>query len=147
MRTLTGKDYIIPSLALVSIIVLLIIGPVPQNLSYHSFADQRSAFGIPNFLNVVTNLPFAWIAFMGFRIMKNSRERKLKQIVFLLFSGFLLLTFGSGYYHLWSNNETLIYDRIPITIILMSFFAFIIYDCISQKKGILLSLFSTLSGY
>jgi hypothetical protein len=38
-------------------------------------------------------------------------------------------------YHLWPNNETLVYDRIPIVIIVVSFFAFIIHDLISIKKG------------
>lgn len=62
-------------------------------------------------------------------------EKEIKQISFTLFTAFLLLTIGSSYYHLRPNNETLVYDRIPIVIILMSFFGFIIYDCIDYTKG------------
>ena len=58
---MTKKDYIIPSLGLLCVIGLVINGPIPQQQSYHNFADQREILGIPNFLNVITNLPFAII--------------------------------------------------------------------------------------
>src|SRR6202030_1202754 len=37
---------------------LVLLPPIPQDQSYHQFADQRTIFGIPNFWNVVSNLPF-----------------------------------------------------------------------------------------
>jgi hypothetical protein len=126
---------IVPLLALLSILVLLMHGPIPQDLGYHDFADQRTMFRIPNFLNVVTNLPFIIIGIAGLKIVSATKETKLKVMSNVLFIGFLLLTFGSGYYHLYPNNETLVYDRIPIVIIFMSFFAIIIYDCLNPSKG------------
>ncbi|MEJ7830980.1 MAG: hypothetical protein WKF91_22430, partial [Segetibacter sp.] len=65
--------------------------------------------------------PFAVIAIFDLWQVKNIREKKLKNIIVTLFTDFLLLTFGSGYYHWQPNNETLVYDQIPITIVLMSF--------------------------
>ena len=59
----------------------------------------------------------------------------MKHITTVLFASFLLVTIGSGYYHLWPSNETLVYDRIPILIIVLSFFAFIIHDFIGIKQG------------
>ncbi len=133
---MSKKDYIIPSLALLCVIALLFVKPIPQDQNYHHFADQRMFFGIPNFLNVITNLPFAIFGLPGLWIVRDIKETKLKHISFTMFTGFLLLvTLGSGYYHLWPGNETLVYDRIPITIILMSFFSFLIYDLIDRKKG------------
>jgi hypothetical protein len=38
--------------------VVLFLPPIRQDLSYHSFADQREFRAIPNFWNVVSNLPF-----------------------------------------------------------------------------------------
>ncbi len=129
------KDYIIPSLALLCILALLFNGPVPQDQNYHNFADQRKALGIPNFLNVITNLPFAIVGLWGLKVVRSVKEKALHHICFTLFTGFLLLTIGSGYYHLWPKNETLVYDRIPMVIIFMSFFAFIIHDRIDPRKG------------
>jgi hypothetical protein len=45
-------------LIVVSLAGLLPLPPLLQDQSYHQFADQRELFGIPNFWNVVSNLPF-----------------------------------------------------------------------------------------
>ena len=37
--------------------VLLFLNPLAQDLEYHDFGDQRMIFGIPNFWNVMSNLP------------------------------------------------------------------------------------------
>jgi hypothetical protein len=129
------KTYVLPALAMFCIIALLLHGPIPQNQDYHHFADQRNIFGIPNFFNVITNIPFAIVALFGLREITKADETKFKNIGFTLFVGFILVTLGSGYYHLWPDNETLVWDRIPITVILMSFFSFLIYDLIDRKTG------------
>jgi hypothetical protein len=129
------KHVIVPFLALLFIIGMSMHNPIAQDLHYHNFADRRTIFGIPNFLNVITNVPFLIIGAAGLRVVSTVKETKLKRISSLLFFGFVLLTFGSGYYHLFPNNETLVYDRIPIVIIFMSFFALIICDCINPSKG------------
>lgn len=122
-------------LALVCVIALLMIKPIHQDQNYHAFADQRKMWDIPNFLNVVTNLPFAFVGLIGLQGIRNIKEQELKHIFLTLFIGFLLLTGGSAYYHWFPQNNTLVYDRIPIVIILMSFFAFIIYTCINNRTG------------
>jgi hypothetical protein len=131
------KDYIIPLLAIIVITILFILGPIKQNPQYHLFADQRQGWGIPNFLNVITNLPFFIVGILGLHEVTKTSEKVLKLIFNFLFIGFLLLTIGSSYYHLSPNNQTLVYDRIPIAIIIMSFFAFIVYDYMDNKKGLL----------
>ena len=50
--------------AVVAAIVML-LPPVPQPQWYHMFADQRRFLGIPNFNNVVSNLPFAAVGLWG----------------------------------------------------------------------------------
>jgi hypothetical protein len=44
---------------------LLPLPPLLQDQSYHQFADQRELFGIPNFWNVVSNLPFIAVGAVG----------------------------------------------------------------------------------
>ena len=46
---------------------LLLLSPIPQDQSYHQFADQRTMFGIPNFWNVVSNIPFLAVGAAGLR--------------------------------------------------------------------------------
>lgn len=141
-----NKNYVIPCLACVFIVALLFYRPVPQDQTYHNFIDQRSFIGIPNFLNVITNLSFAIVGLIGLPVAVKLQEKKLRLIHIILFTAFVLLLFGSGYYHWQPNNVTLVYDRIPIGIIISCFFAFIVYDRINTRAGyflfIVLSLFS-----
>jgi hypothetical protein len=144
---LATKHWIIPLLALLSVITLLIHNPIRQDQTYHDFADKRNIWLIPNFLNVITNLPFAIVGLLGLRDARNLKEDRLKLMFSTLFAGCLILTFGSGYYHWSPKNTTLVYDRIPIVIILMSFFAFIIYTFINKQTGYKLFLILNVGGF
>ena len=52
-------------LMIVTLAALLPIPPLLQNQDYHQFADQREVLGIPNFWNVVSNLPFIAVGAVG----------------------------------------------------------------------------------
>ena len=58
-------------LALASLAGLLLLPPIPQDQTYHQFADQRVVFGIPNFWNVISNLPFLAIGLAGLRRFRD----------------------------------------------------------------------------
>lgn len=117
-----------------------IVGPIEQDPNYHQFADQRSFFSIQNFANVATNIPFIIIGLSGFLyiLFKKTQTTDLQPIMLLLgfFIGVFFTGIGSSYYHLNPSNETLFWDRLPMTISFMSFFSIIINKFISQKLGI-----------
>jgi len=48
----------------VAIAAIALLVP-PQSLSYHNFADHRSWLRIPNFGDVVSNVPFAMAGVCG----------------------------------------------------------------------------------
>jgi hypothetical protein len=121
--------YLIPALAALAILVMLIaVPPIHQDPSYHSFADQRTIFGIPNFWNVLSNLPFLAVAVWGW-----PRARRTHQLIFLI--GVAAVTFGSGYYHWTPDNATLFWDRLPMTIAFMALFAAIIEERRDKRVG------------
>jgi len=63
----------ITSLAILSLIAAgawFLLPPIPQNPLYHSFADQRTIWGVPNFWNVVSNLPFLAVAVIGLKALR-----------------------------------------------------------------------------
>ena len=68
----------------VSLAGLMPLPPLLQDQSYHQFADQRTLFGIPNFWNVVSNLPFIAIGAAGLLLFRRDA------ITVVLFSGILL---------------------------------------------------------
>ena len=86
------------------IIGMLMAEPIAQDSGYHQFADQRTILGVPNFWNVVSNLPFLIVGLMGlFSLLRSGRIQfivELKPAYVLFFAGVALVNFGSGYYHL-----------------------------------------------
>src|SRR5215471_19536391 len=127
------KKALIPVLAAVAAIAMLFVPPIHQDAAYHQFADQRTIWGIPNFWNVVSNLPFLAVALWGLRVRGDAAYR-----VFLF--GVATVTFGSAYYHAWPSSETLFWDRLPMTIAFMALFAALIGDRISDRAGRMLLL-------
>ena len=127
------KKALIPVLAAVAAIAMLFVPPIHQDAAYHQFADQRTIWGIPNFWNVVSNLPFLAVALWGLRVRGDAAYR-----VFLF--GVAAVTFGSAYYHAWPSSETLFWDRLPMTIAFMALFAALIGDRISDRAGRMLLL-------
>jgi hypothetical protein len=98
------------------LIFLILLPPLHQDQSYHSFADQRTLFGIPNFWDVVSNLPFAVVGLIGLLRFRDFAAR----VVFL---GIFATAFGSAYYHLNPDDARLFWDRLPMTVAFMSIFA------------------------
>ena len=118
--------------------------PLPQDLSYHNFADQRRILAITNGLDVLSNLAFLIVGIWGLVIVlnKEGQERRfldpLEKIPYLVFfAGTTLVSVGSAYYHLSPNNGTLVWDRLPMTIGFVAFFISVIMERISIKVGLL----------
>jgi hypothetical protein len=129
---LSAPALIMGILAAVSAIALVLVPPIFQDQDYHQFADQRTLFGIPNFWNVVSNIPFIAVGTLG--LMKFYQ----KPATFVLFSGFLLTGFGSSYYHWSPSDETLFWDRLPMTLCFMAILAIAIEERIDARVGALL---------
>ncbi len=129
-------------LGLLAIAGLFFFAPIEQNSDYHNFSDAHHFLNIPNFWNVISNLPFLFVGLLGVFKIKSIAEYKSQY--FLFFFGVSLVAFGSAYYHWNPNNNTLVWDRLPITIAFMSLFSIIISEFIDVNKGRQL-LFSLIS--
>ncbi|HXD51908.1 MAG TPA: hypothetical protein VN689_08445, partial [Burkholderiales bacterium] len=57
--------WILLGLSIVAIVGVLLHAPLAQPLDYHAFVDQRTIWGIPNFWNVVSNVPFLIFGLLG----------------------------------------------------------------------------------
>jgi len=110
-----------------------LLSPFAQDHAYHAFADDRTLLGIPNFWNVVSNLPFLIVGVSGFRFLVRHSDlvTPLRTAWVMFFVGILLTTLGSGYYHLSPDNPSLGWDRLAMTIAFMSLFAVVVGEYIS----------------
>lgn len=135
----SAKSTVLVILTVTLLIVVFSLRPIRQSLDYHLFSDQRTIFGITNFWNVLSNLPFLVTGVIGLILLNKTLVSKvIKWIYCFLFLGIALVSFGSGYYHLNPNNDSLVSDRIPMTIVFMSLTAASISEFISSKAGIYL---------
>ena len=125
-------------------VVDFLLPPIPQPQSYHMFADQRSFLGIPNFGDVVSNLPFAIVGLWGLvfllrlsseQLAQHFVDRRERWFYLIIFTGVLLTAFGSSYYHWEPSNARLVWDRLPMTIVFMSLVAALIAERINLRVG------------
>lgn len=120
---------------LAAIAVVFSFPAIPQDPAYHDFADQRKLFGIPNFWNVVSNAAFALVGLFG--LLKYAGNRLpgmgLAYLVFCL--GVVLVGIGSAYYHLDPTPQSLVWDRLPMTLAFMAVFSMVVSDRVSEKFG------------
>jgi len=129
-------------MTLVAVIALAIHGPTPQSQSYHAFADKREIWGIPHFFDVISNLAFVLVGLLGLyesfgsNTIKMVTENRMGYRVF--FIGVALVGVGSGYYHLAPSNESLVWDRIPMTIAIMALVSIVISEFVSIRLGAIL---------
>src|SRR5262249_52752303 len=108
---------------------LLLLPPITQDQSYHQFADQRTIIGIPNFWNVVSNLPFLVVGAAGLQRLRDNPAT----VVFFL--GVFLTGIGSSYYHWNPNDDTLFWARLPMTLSFSSILALVVEERVHPKAG------------
>ena len=132
-----NKIRILTGICLLGVISIFFLPPIAQNPAYHQFADQNTLAAIPNALNVLSNIFFAWVGLAGLLLMAKQNSlvlvSSLKSAYALFFAGLILVAFGSGYYHWNPDNQTLVWDRLPMTIAFMSFFSALLAERLSPS--------------
>ncbi len=122
-----------------AIVILLLLDPVAQDPRYHQFSDSRTLWHTPNFLNVLSNIPFALVGIWGLIQLRESSQLKIvreNRLAYKLFSISLLLVFvGSTWYHLDPGNATLVWDRLPMAVGFMALFSIVISEFVSARLG------------
>jgi hypothetical protein len=112
--------WLLAASALLCIVAAIVAPPMAQPLSYHAFADCRTIWSIPNFFNVLSNLPFLVGGALGLAVIWRGggafldQREQLPYLVFFL--GAVLTSLGSAYYHLAPDNPRLVWDRLPMTL-------------------------------
>ena len=119
-------------LIIASLAGLLLLAPIPQDQNYHQFVDQRTIFGIPNFWNVVSNVPFLLVGAAGLRQF----SRDAATVIFFL--GVFLTGIGSSYYHWDPHDGTLFWDRLPMTLSFAALLALVVGERVSEVAGAIL---------
>lgn len=130
-RLNSGPAYVLLS-AVIAAVFFLVAEPIPQDPAYHEFADGRRLLGVPNLLNVISNLAFLIVGSWGLARTGLARERLPWTVLCL---GLVLTALGSGWYHLEPNNDTLFWDRLPMTIAFSGLAAAVVSEYFSERAA------------
>lgn len=124
--------------------VVFLLPRLPQDASYHGFADQRAFLGVPSFANVVPNLAFVLVGALGLLSLRPRRaprasiafvDPRERAFFLLFFAAVALIGPGSAYYHWAPDNARLVWDRLPMTLAFMTLFAAIIGERLGVGAG------------
>jgi hypothetical protein len=113
---------------MVPLAVLLFFPPIAQDPHYHAFADTRSLLGVPHFLNVASNAAFFAVGVVGIALCARMKELGARLPWTVFFAAVALAAFGSGYYHQNPSDETLAWDRLPMTIAFAALFTALVAE-------------------
>lgn len=120
------KIIILTAIAIGISLVVLSFDRIPQDPNYHRFADIDTIAGIPNFWNLTSNLPFLLVGLYAFYRLPKLAQAEARLAYAVLALGLFLVSFGSAYYHYAPSNQTLVWDRLPMTIAFMALFSMVL---------------------
>jgi len=131
------------SLALTALAIVALLfaltSPIPQDPVYHLFVDGRRLFAVPNCWNVLSALPLLLVGAWGLSyVNKHDHDACEPELVLAyrtFFGGILLTALGSGYYHLAPSNESLVFDRLAMTIGFAGLFSIVTGEFVSARIG------------
>ena len=132
------KHGVLVFLVLFPLALLLMLDPIPQDMAYHNFIDTGRFLGIPNFLDVISSLAFLLVGVVGIAYCLKTTLGPSHSAWLLLFVGVSLVGFGSSYYHWSPSSETLVWDRLPMSIGFMGLLTALLSEYVNSRLSCLL---------
>ena len=133
---MSRRHWVLLAAVLAIVAGALLLPRIPQDPAYHNFADHRGLLGVPNFFDVASNLFFLFVGLAGIRFVYATplgerspfSDSVNRWSYFIFFVAVSSTAIGSGYYHLHPNNETLVWDRLPMAIGFLALLAAILCE-------------------
>lgn len=91
-------------------------GEFLKTLTDERYVDVRSFLGIPNFLNVASNLAFLAVGVAGLRLCAGPRRPPALASWRVFYLGMVLTACGSTWFHLAPGDATLVWDRLGMVV-------------------------------
>ena len=121
-----------------SFVLMFSQAPFPQDQNYHAFADSRGFLGIPNFGDVASNLGFLVVGIAGLIVCFGEPLGEMKSGWIVMFAGIAAVGVASSYYHWAPTDQSLVADRMTLTIGFMGLFIAILGEYVSTRFRFLL---------
>ena len=121
-----------PAILLISLFAgVMVHEPIAQEAAYHDFADKRHLLGVPNLLDVASNIAFLIVGVLGIALCAGPRRPRVASWM-VFFTSTVLTGLGSIYYHWAPNDATLVWDRVPIALTAMALLVALVAEHIGE---------------
>lgn len=124
-----------------ALLALALFGPVlPASEHQHGFADQRTLWGIPCALDVLSNLAFvlagAWGLSVLRRVAPSALDATSRALAALFFGGLLCTAAGSVLYHWQPQDAGLLWDRLGMVLPFAGLLGLAAASRVSARAGV-----------
>lgn len=113
--------------------------PTQDPTDYFNFIDTRFFLGIPNAMDVLSNLAFFAAGIYGLLLFKKIQDSYYRQLGFIISGAIVLISVGSSYFHWNPNTQTLFWDRLPMTLAFSAISSVLVVDRVDKKTGLFFS--------
>ncbi|MDP2020693.1 MAG: hypothetical protein Q8L16_07335 [Hydrogenophaga sp.] len=112
-------------------------GHAPLHARGHPFVDTRSLWGVPNFMDVWTNLAMGVAGLLGgWGLLRGGPWAPGTRLALAVFFGGLLATgFGSAWYHWAPDAHGLVLDRMGMAVTFSGALALAVAERVGQKPA------------
>jgi len=116
------------------VLLRLVLGPLAQQASYHDLADTRTLGPVPRVGDVLSNLAILaaglWGATLGPKLRADDGERLAWR---MLVAATIATALGSTWYHLAPSDATLVWDRLPMSLVMAALLALVLADRVDAR--------------
>ena len=136
---LTRSEILLLAAAALLFAIALFAPAVGQPAGFHAFAEQRTLWGIPHALDVLSNLPFAIAGLAGLVVLSRVPAAALPAVqrscARLFFVGLLVTAAGSSWYHLAPYDPGLVVDRLSMSLAFAGLLGLVAACAVSERAG------------
>jgi hypothetical protein len=123
-------------IVLASIAAASLAPPLRQDPAYHEFADRRVILGVPHGSNVLSNVGFLLAGAWALARVTRAALPPWERLAGGVFAVALVLTgLGSAWYHAAPGDASLVWDRLPLSVLFPIVLAMAIGDRVSAAAG------------
>lgn len=132
LRPVSQRLALLLGLVAAVVTAVLALPPIVQAEDHYVFADVRPVLGIPNGLNVLSNLPFLLVGALGL-VRARTLAPGPRGAAWLAFGAIAAAMLGSSWYHLEPGPDRLLFDRLPIIVAFVGLLAWTLGDRLEPR--------------
>lgn len=111
-------------------------GHAPLHVHGHPFVDARSWWGVPNTLDVLSNVPLVIAGVAGFCCLRErTLARHTSHALRVFFAGLIFSGLGSATYHWAPDAGSLVIDRLGMAVAFAGVLALSVAERVGQREA------------